>query len=541
VVVRREVALKKDQYLLDGKCVTKTEVATMLESVGLSRSNPTHIVPQGRVTALTTMRDEQRLETEETEVQPDKDETMVQLAPDALLGMVMHGMDELSDDTTAAQQLTMSWQDTLERSRKLEGTAIAARDAAGEGFNSADDSAGQKEKLEDMLKKKGRHSKLFEGIDYEKVKPEKATTQHVKGDSETKISELWQEKRDKEIEGKKKGRQASIEMQGFGKVGEVPESLVVEVNGILDLVRKPQNCFGHFNSERAPQYSSGGSGRDTMKLVAADWKVMEDVDKRVYEEKAAKDKNRYLNEIASIINQYGKATVEPKYKQSSRQRAEFEHRSTCYGCTRLTSEETGPLLECKRCPVALHLKCLPIGAKVARCLTKLDSCGHHQCMVCQKSASGCGGAVLCCASCPKAYCLEHRPSGCEITRKCEWAEQLEYEVKSMCIFFECRNCDDRMLDEKTIIMAEKAIADKEAKAKADELHRESAAQRAADNKAKRAIADKEAKAKAEGAAPAAPKRSSTPPVGGGSRAASRRGSVQPSTSTPVEDEDLFTY
>ena len=61
-VVRREISLKKDQYVLDGRNVTKTEVPTMLESVGLSRTNPTHFVRQGRVTALTTMRDEQRLD-----------------------------------------------------------------------------------------------------------------------------------------------------------------------------------------------------------------------------------------------------------------------------------------------------------------------------------------------------------------------------------------------------------------------------------------------------------------------------------------------
>jgi hypothetical protein len=37
-------------------------VASLLEAAGLSRSNPTHIVPQGRVMALTTMADEARLD-----------------------------------------------------------------------------------------------------------------------------------------------------------------------------------------------------------------------------------------------------------------------------------------------------------------------------------------------------------------------------------------------------------------------------------------------------------------------------------------------
>lgn len=61
VVVKRAVGLRKDEYFLDGKHATKTEIASLLESAGLSRSNPTHIVPQGRVMALTTMKDSARL------------------------------------------------------------------------------------------------------------------------------------------------------------------------------------------------------------------------------------------------------------------------------------------------------------------------------------------------------------------------------------------------------------------------------------------------------------------------------------------------
>ena len=62
VVIKRTVGIKKDDYYIDGKHVTKTEVASMLESAGLSKNNPHHIVPQGRVNALTMMKDEQRLE-----------------------------------------------------------------------------------------------------------------------------------------------------------------------------------------------------------------------------------------------------------------------------------------------------------------------------------------------------------------------------------------------------------------------------------------------------------------------------------------------
>ncbi|KAF4162739.1 hypothetical protein CNMCM6936_001715 [Aspergillus lentulus] len=61
VVLRRTIGLKKDEYTLDRKNATKSDVMNLLESAGFSRSNPYYIVPQGRVTALTNMKDSERL------------------------------------------------------------------------------------------------------------------------------------------------------------------------------------------------------------------------------------------------------------------------------------------------------------------------------------------------------------------------------------------------------------------------------------------------------------------------------------------------
>ncbi|KAF3906504.1 hypothetical protein ABW20_dc0106955 [Dactylellina cionopaga] len=61
VVIRRTIGLKKDEYSLDRKAATKTDVMNLLESAGFSRSNPYYIVPQGRVTTLTNMKDQERL------------------------------------------------------------------------------------------------------------------------------------------------------------------------------------------------------------------------------------------------------------------------------------------------------------------------------------------------------------------------------------------------------------------------------------------------------------------------------------------------
>jgi structural maintenance of chromosome 3 (chondroitin sulfate proteoglycan 6) len=62
VVLRRMFGLQKDEYLLDRRNVSKAEVIALFESAGFSRSNPYYIVQQGKVAALCTMKDEQRLE-----------------------------------------------------------------------------------------------------------------------------------------------------------------------------------------------------------------------------------------------------------------------------------------------------------------------------------------------------------------------------------------------------------------------------------------------------------------------------------------------
>ena len=61
VVLRRTIGVKKDEYSLNRKNATKADVMNLLESAGFSRSNPYYIVPQGRVTTLTNMKDPERL------------------------------------------------------------------------------------------------------------------------------------------------------------------------------------------------------------------------------------------------------------------------------------------------------------------------------------------------------------------------------------------------------------------------------------------------------------------------------------------------
>ncbi|ETN39896.1 uncharacterized protein HMPREF1541_06122 [Cyphellophora europaea CBS 101466] len=62
LTLRRTIGLKKDEYSVDRKNTTKNEVMQMLETAGFSRANPYYIVPQGRITRLTNMKDAERLD-----------------------------------------------------------------------------------------------------------------------------------------------------------------------------------------------------------------------------------------------------------------------------------------------------------------------------------------------------------------------------------------------------------------------------------------------------------------------------------------------
>lgn len=62
VTIRRTVGLKKDDYQLNDRNVTKGDIVRMLETAGFSMNNPYNIVPQGKVVALTNAKDKERLQ-----------------------------------------------------------------------------------------------------------------------------------------------------------------------------------------------------------------------------------------------------------------------------------------------------------------------------------------------------------------------------------------------------------------------------------------------------------------------------------------------
>ncbi len=62
VVIRRTVGHKKDEFFLQRKRANKNEIMSLLEGAGFSKSNPYFIVQQGKVNALCTMSDGERLQ-----------------------------------------------------------------------------------------------------------------------------------------------------------------------------------------------------------------------------------------------------------------------------------------------------------------------------------------------------------------------------------------------------------------------------------------------------------------------------------------------
>ena len=62
VTIRRVVGSKKDEHFINDKSVSRSDVQSLLEAAGFSRHNPYFMVEQGKVTDLSVMRDDARME-----------------------------------------------------------------------------------------------------------------------------------------------------------------------------------------------------------------------------------------------------------------------------------------------------------------------------------------------------------------------------------------------------------------------------------------------------------------------------------------------
>lgn len=112
VVIRRTIGKKKDQILVNGSPCSNTDFQSMLESAGLSRSNPYNIVEQGKINALMKQASSQRLEllkeiagtrtydarkTESLKIMKDTDSRLKQI--ESVIGVLEARLKELEEES----------------------------------------------------------------------------------------------------------------------------------------------------------------------------------------------------------------------------------------------------------------------------------------------------------------------------------------------------------------------------------------------------------------------------------------------------------
>lgn len=131
VILRRSIGQKKDEYSLNRKNSTKAEVMNLLESAGFSKSNPYYIVPQGRITSITNMKDNERLnmlkEVAGTQVYENRRTESVRIMEDSkakrskideVLAHIRERLDELEEEKNELRE----FQDKDRERRCLEYT-----------------------------------------------------------------------------------------------------------------------------------------------------------------------------------------------------------------------------------------------------------------------------------------------------------------------------------------------------------------------------------------------------------------------------------
>ncbi|KAI9351904.1 RecF/RecN/SMC [Pilaira anomala] len=175
VILRRSIGLTLDEYSLDKKIISKSDVMSLLESAGFSRANPYYIVPQGRINSLTVAKDEDRLKLlkeiagtriyEQKRVESNKlmQETQSKRAKiEEVLTYIEDRLNELEAEKTELSEFH-----DLDKDRRSIEYTIYAREQA---------SANRK--LEDLEEERRRHVSSSESLRESYIKNEETVQQH---------------------------------------------------------------------------------------------------------------------------------------------------------------------------------------------------------------------------------------------------------------------------------------------------------------------------------------------------------------------------
>ncbi|CCK68956.1 cohesin subunit SMC3 KNAG_0B05230 [Huiozyma naganishii CBS 8797] len=139
VFVRRTVGLKKDDYQINDRNVTKSDLVRMLESAGFSMGSPYNIVPQGRIIALTNAKDKERLLLLEDVIGAKSFETKLRASlknmkdTEFKRNQIMKEMDELKGKLKEMEEERKELEryNNMERNRKVFQFTLYDRELSG--------------------------------------------------------------------------------------------------------------------------------------------------------------------------------------------------------------------------------------------------------------------------------------------------------------------------------------------------------------------------------------------------------------------------
>ncbi|KAH9570768.1 hypothetical protein CY35_02G058500 [Sphagnum magellanicum] len=205
VRLRRTIGAKKDEYFLDKKHITKTEVMNLLESAGFSRSNPYYVVQQGKIASLTLMKDHERLdllkEIGGTRVYEERRKESLKIMVDTenrrkqIIEVVQYieerlkELDEEKEELKMYQQLdkqrrsleyTIFEKELLDARQKLEETEEARARVSEKSSNMHNTVVESHEKSKTLEKELKSLSKELQALQKEKESAERKKTESMK-------------------------------------------------------------------------------------------------------------------------------------------------------------------------------------------------------------------------------------------------------------------------------------------------------------------------------------------------------------------------
>ncbi|KAF4374153.1 hypothetical protein G4B88_020545 [Cannabis sativa] len=201
VRLRRTINQKKDEYFLDGKHITKTEVMNLLESAGFSRSNPYYVVQQGKIASLTLMKDSERLDllkeiggTRVYEERRNKRKQIIQVVQ--YLDERLRELDEEKEELRKYQQLDKQRKsleytiydkelhDARQKLAEVEEARTRVSETSTKMYNSVLDAH---EKSKDLDKAMKDLTKELNGLSKEKEAAEIQKTEAIKKQTEVEL------------------------------------------------------------------------------------------------------------------------------------------------------------------------------------------------------------------------------------------------------------------------------------------------------------------------------------------------------------------